>query len=144
MSRRKRKEGPAVCPDFSHPVLPDPLLPKVAVEAHSAWNFHTLDKGGPRATTVSQVSPHLERLVSSCEGRTLVGCCQQRHCHPVCVTSDGLSVKARNRLKGMPEVGEWLFQLSLGEKRRLFGYMIRNVFCALWLDEKHEVWPCGG
>lgn len=49
---------------------------------------------------------------------------------------------ARERLEAM-RLGymEEIYRLRLGNKPRLYGFLVRNAFHIVWWDPEHEIWP---
>lgn len=61
------------------------------------------------------------------------------HCHAMPI--DAICEDARKRLSKIRVNTDTLYQIVVRGRQRLWGVMHHNIFCILWYDPYHEVYP---
>ena len=115
------------------------------------WRFKKCDKTHPRWSVYSNgvVAPDLIEKLISFEGMTWgeiqaasggksEGNGSNSHFEEV----RKMSPEARKRLMYLNIYEDTLFSLRLTGRSRLYGIINDGIFEVLWLDRKHEVYPC--
>lgn len=73
------------------------------------------------------------------EGLTWYEVREKRHCHPWGI--DDIPKECFNRLEERQIDIEQLYQIALGERRRIIGYKDRRIFYLMWWDAEHKFCP---
>jgi hypothetical protein len=107
---------------------------------HDEWGWHLSNDPNKEHTIWNKIHSALKGY----ETMTWVEIERNPHCHGWEVSK--LPTKAQEALKHLGfhlEVVEGLFQLTTGNKGRIFGLRDRGTFKILWWDANHTVKPVG-
>ena len=83
------------------------------------------------------IKPRLDNYITMTWGE--LG--KRKSCHPMDINK--ISFEMFNRLQELfgDEAPETLYQVDITPKHRVWGIKVDDVFCLLWNDEEHKVYP---
>lgn len=104
------------------------------------WHFQYMDTEGEWCCTISELKD-IMHVLHKYENMTWSDAVKMSHTHPMPVGR--INKRAKNRLDklGFVDIAT-IYQLSIhnGQKRRLWGFRIENIFQILWWDPDHTIY----
>ncbi|MCX7044059.1 MAG: hypothetical protein NTX50_01045 [Candidatus Sumerlaeota bacterium] len=122
----------------------DPAAQPIPENRKPAWKFSRMDFEGPFGWTQFDTNQwkYLFNKLSNFESMTWEDIKRVPSCHYI-DDLHKISKAARDRLTeiNLDMMADYLFQLALSGKERIFGLLMDQYFKFLWWDPEHKVCP---